>query len=130
MAASYFQNCCNSKQGPPRYVLVFLHSGLLLFLCEFIGIHTVILFSSGEKDEIREIPAKKSREELRALWKKAINQQVLLIRMEKENARIKGIDFIKVWLSAFKTGLHVVICIIPIIILSCSTPRGGYCQTY
>lgn len=28
--------------------------------------------------------------DLRALWKKAINQQVLLIRMEKENAKLKG----------------------------------------
>lgn len=28
--------------------------------------------------------------DLRALWKKAINQQVLLIRMEKENDKLKG----------------------------------------
>lgn len=28
--------------------------------------------------------------DLRGLWKKAINQQVLLIRMEKENAKLKG----------------------------------------
>jgi hypothetical protein len=35
-------------------------------------------------------PLKRSAEELRALWKKAINQQLLLIRMEKENARLKG----------------------------------------
>lgn len=28
--------------------------------------------------------------DLRALWKRAINQQVLLIRMEKENAKLKG----------------------------------------
>lgn len=32
---------------------------------------------------------KKSKEELRDLWKKAINQQLILIRMEKENARLK-----------------------------------------
>ncbi|XP_033212651.1 TBC1 domain family member 1 isoform X2 [Belonocnema kinseyi] len=32
---------------------------------------------------------KKSKEELRELWKKAINQQLILIRMEKENARLK-----------------------------------------
>lgn len=35
-------------------------------------------------------PVKRDREELRALWKKAINQQLLLIRMEKENARLRG----------------------------------------
>lgn len=34
---------------------------------------------------------KRSREELRELWKKAINQQLILIRMEKENARLRGI---------------------------------------
>ena len=33
---------------------------------------------------------KRSKEELRELWKKAINQQLILIRMEKENARLKG----------------------------------------
>ncbi|XP_034946750.1 TBC1 domain family member 4 isoform X2 [Chelonus insularis] len=32
---------------------------------------------------------KRSKEELRELWKKAINQQVLLIRMEKENTRLR-----------------------------------------
>ncbi|OXU18060.1 hypothetical protein TSAR_005564, partial [Trichomalopsis sarcophagae] len=32
---------------------------------------------------------KRSREELRELWKKAINQQLILIRMEKENARLR-----------------------------------------
>jgi len=38
-------------------------------------------------------PVKRSRDELRALWKKAINQQLLLIRMEKENARLRGTHF-------------------------------------
>lgn len=33
---------------------------------------------------------KRDKADLRALWRKAINQQVLLIRMEKENARLKG----------------------------------------
>ncbi|XP_057334117.1 TBC1 domain family member 1 isoform X1 [Microplitis mediator] len=32
---------------------------------------------------------KRTREELRELWKKAINQQVILIRMEKENTRLR-----------------------------------------
>ncbi|KAK3920280.1 TBC1 domain family member 4 [Frankliniella fusca] len=44
----------------------------------------------GDGVEAKEIPAKKTKEELRALWKKAINQQVLLIRMEKENARLRA----------------------------------------
>jgi hypothetical protein len=38
-------------------------------------------------------PAKRSKDELRALWKKAINQQLLLIRMEKENATLRGTCF-------------------------------------
>ncbi|KAJ4444134.1 hypothetical protein ANN_05923 [Periplaneta americana] len=37
-------------------------------------------------------PVKRDREELRALWKKAINQQLLLIRMDKENARLRGAE--------------------------------------
>ena len=32
---------------------------------------------------------KRSKEELRELWRNAINQQLILIRMEKENARLK-----------------------------------------
>ena len=35
-------------------------------------------------------PIKKSREELRALWRKAILEQRLLIRMEKENSKLRG----------------------------------------
>lgn len=45
---------------------------------------------TDESDE-REI-RKRTKEELRELWKKAINQQLLLIRMEKENARLRGED--------------------------------------
>ena len=33
---------------------------------------------------------KKSREELRELWRKAIMEQLLLIRMEKENSKLRG----------------------------------------
>lgn len=40
--------------------------------------------SDGKKSE------KKTKEELRELWRTAINQQILLIRMEKENARLRG----------------------------------------
>nr|CAD7397342.1 unnamed protein product [Timema poppensis] len=35
-------------------------------------------------------PTKREKSELRALWRKAINQQVLLIRMEKQNAILKA----------------------------------------
>lgn len=42
-------------------------------------------------NKARSAPAvKRSKEELRELWKKAINQQLILIRMEKENARLRG----------------------------------------
>lgn len=34
----------------------------------------------------------RTRESYRILWKKAIKQQIILIRMEKENKRLKGID--------------------------------------
>lgn len=33
---------------------------------------------------------KKTKEELRDLWQKAINQTLLLVRMERENARLRG----------------------------------------
>lgn len=36
---------------------------------------------------------RKTKQELRDLWKKAINQQLILIRMEKENAKLRGRDF-------------------------------------
>lgn len=35
-------------------------------------------------------PIRRTKQELRDLWKKAINQQLILIRMEKENARLRG----------------------------------------
>ncbi|OAD60133.1 TBC1 domain family member 1 [Eufriesea mexicana] len=34
-------------------------------------------------------PKRRTKQELRDLWKKAINQQLILIRMEKENARLR-----------------------------------------
>lgn len=38
-----------------------------------------------------ETPVKRrTKQELRDLWKKAINQQLILIRMEKENAKLRG----------------------------------------
>lgn len=33
---------------------------------------------------------KRTRKELRELWQSAINQQIILIRMEKQNLRLKG----------------------------------------
>lgn len=35
------------------------------------------------------VTTRRTKQELRDLWKKAINQQLILIRMEKENARLK-----------------------------------------
>lgn len=50
----------------------------------------------GKNDESDEKKAKrKTKDELRSLWKTAINQQILLIRMEKENARLRGIFYSK-----------------------------------
>ncbi|CAB0029485.1 unnamed protein product [Trichogramma brassicae] len=47
------------------------------------------LNNNNINQEQQAAPAKRSREELRAMWKKAINQQLILIRMEKENARLR-----------------------------------------
>lgn len=37
---------------------------------------------------------KRTTEELRKLWKKSIHQAILLVRMEKENAKLRGIKFL------------------------------------
>ncbi|XP_043254018.1 TBC1 domain family member 1 isoform X1 [Colletes gigas] len=44
---------------------------------------------SGNMKTPQTTPKRRTRQELRDLWKKAINQQVILIRMEKENARLR-----------------------------------------
>jgi hypothetical protein len=54
---------------------------------------------------------KRSRDELRVLWKKAINQQLLLIRMEKENARLRGTSF---------SLEHVIVLVVNITLLQMS----------
>lgn len=46
-------------------------------------------------DEESKTHAKKTKEELRALWKKAIIEQILLIRMEKENKKLQGVYTLK-----------------------------------
>lgn len=44
---------------------------------------------SFEDEEFEEPRRRRTREELRELWKTAINQQILLIQMEKENKKLK-----------------------------------------
>lgn len=44
----------------------------------------------GKAERVMEPTRAKTKEELRSLWKKAMNQAIWLVRMEKENARIKG----------------------------------------
>jgi len=47
----------------------------------------------GKPDFSGEVNRTKTAEDYKMLWKKAINQQVLLIRMEKENARLRGVYY-------------------------------------
>ncbi|XP_032720141.1 TBC1 domain family member 4 isoform X3 [Lontra canadensis] len=49
----------------------------------------LVIFMSGEDDPEKAEERKKS-EELRSLWKKAIHQQILLLRMEKENQKLEA----------------------------------------
>ncbi|XP_059000322.1 TBC1 domain family member 4 isoform X3 [Mustela lutreola] len=49
----------------------------------------LVIFVSGEDDPEKAEERKKS-EELRSLWKKAIHQQILLLRMEKENQKLEA----------------------------------------
>uniref|UniRef100_A0A8C5L0F5 TBC1 domain family member 4 n=1 Tax=Jaculus jaculus TaxID=51337 RepID=A0A8C5L0F5_JACJA len=49
----------------------------------------LVLFLSGEEDPEKAEEKKKSKE-LKSLWKKAIHQQILLLRMEKENQKLEA----------------------------------------
>lgn len=40
--------------------------------------------------EMNELPKKKTKEELRDLWRSAIKQQMILIKMDKQNQRLQG----------------------------------------
>lgn len=62
-----------------------------------------------------ETPVKRrTKQELRDLWKKAINQQLILIRMEKENAKLRGKQRDLIYLECiFSRNIHIYItCII------------------
>eukprot|EP00102_Acyrthosiphon_pisum_P011589 XP_008180366.1 PREDICTED: TBC1 domain family member 1 isoform X2 [Acyrthosiphon pisum] len=48
-----------------------------------------VVTPNKQTKDTENVKKKLDADDLRALWKKAINQQVLLIRMEKENAKLK-----------------------------------------
>ncbi|KAM5311536.1 TBC1 domain family member 4 isoform 2-T2 [Glossophaga mutica] len=49
----------------------------------------LVLFVSGDDDPAK-VEKRKKSEELRSLWRKAIHQQILLLRMEKENQKLEA----------------------------------------
>nr|XP_026253884.1 TBC1 domain family member 4 isoform X1 [Urocitellus parryii] len=49
----------------------------------------LVIFLSGD-DDPEKVEEKKKSKELKSLWKKAIHQQILLLRMEKENQKLEG----------------------------------------
>ncbi|XP_066093976.1 TBC1 domain family member 4 isoform X5 [Saccopteryx bilineata] len=49
----------------------------------------LVIFMSGD-DDPEKIEERKKSEELRSLWRKAIHQQILLLRMEKENQKLEA----------------------------------------
>ncbi|XP_060047507.1 TBC1 domain family member 4 isoform X3 [Erinaceus europaeus] len=49
----------------------------------------LVIFTSGE-DDPEKVEGDKKSEELRCLWRKAIHQQILLLRMEKENQKLEA----------------------------------------
>lgn len=49
-----------------------------------------VTFDSGLFNSFKSGTRKRTREELRELWRKAIAQQILLIKMEKENLQLQG----------------------------------------
>lgn len=49
------------------------------------------LVSLLQNDDVQDKTGeKKNSEELQSLWRKAIHQQILLLRMEKENQKLEG----------------------------------------
>uniref|UniRef100_A0A8D0XT03 TBC1 domain family member 4 n=1 Tax=Sus scrofa TaxID=9823 RepID=A0A8D0XT03_PIG len=50
----------------------------------------LVIFTSVE-DDTEKVEGRKKSEELRSLWRKAIHQQILLLRMEKENQKLEGV---------------------------------------
>ncbi|XP_053420127.1 TBC1 domain family member 4 isoform X2 [Nycticebus coucang] len=50
----------------------------------------MVIFLAGDDDPDKIEEQKKSKE-LRSLWRKAIHQQILLLRMEKENQKLEGV---------------------------------------
>lgn len=53
------------------------------------GVHNAKLEENGSSEDESKPQEKKSKEELRSLWRKAIIEQILLIRMEKENKKLQ-----------------------------------------
>ncbi|KAK2507007.1 hypothetical protein MC885_006293, partial [Smutsia gigantea] len=49
----------------------------------------LVIFMSGD-DDPGKVEERKKSEELRSLWRKAIHQQILLLRMEKENQKLEA----------------------------------------
>ncbi|XP_027445181.2 TBC1 domain family member 4 isoform X3 [Zalophus californianus] len=49
----------------------------------------LVIFSSDE-DDLEKAEERRKSEELRSLWRKAIHQQILLLRMEKENQKLEA----------------------------------------
>ncbi|XP_054442409.1 TBC1 domain family member 4 isoform X2 [Pteronotus mesoamericanus] len=49
----------------------------------------LVIFVSGD-DDPEKVEKRKKSEELRSLWRKAIHQQILLLRMEKENQKLEA----------------------------------------
>lgn len=53
--------------------------------------HAIFKRVATPKPEKEQMPdRKRTKEELNILWKKSIYQAILLVRMEKENAKIRG----------------------------------------
>uniref|UniRef100_A0A673UXN7 TBC1 domain family member 4 n=1 Tax=Suricata suricatta TaxID=37032 RepID=A0A673UXN7_SURSU len=53
----------------------------------------LVIFMSGDDEDPEKAEERKKSEELRSLWRKAIHQQILLLRMEKENQKLEGRTF-------------------------------------
>ncbi|GAB1299147.1 TBC1 domain family member 4 [Apodemus speciosus] len=75
---------CRQKDGLDRTELLPLSP-----LSPTMEEEPLIIFLSGDEDT-EKVGEKKKSKELKSLWKKAIHQQILLLRMEKENQKLEA----------------------------------------
>ena len=83
-----YRSLCHWEKNPQHECVIFICCVDVLFFFETDPELGVIPQSTSWSQMVRR---RRSAKELRALWRKAIMEQILLIRMERENNSLQGI---------------------------------------